>query len=185
MTPEEAIKMIFADDHFKDALTKQMSEDPRELTKFVALEMLVSLAIFNQNQNKPRELYLQLKPLIKKIFDISELYEKDELMAYAKENDLLIAENYQATTEEIQAAITKEYLVHYIKQNINLNDLIDPETMSNYITASFYDDTSANGKKRSVYRDITTDPLGKIIPNIDDKINININNNEEDLQHYQ
>lgn len=129
----EVVKMVFADPHYKDSLTKQMTEDPKELTKFVALDLLVSLVIYNQNCKRDKDLYVKLKPLIQSIFSINELYDKGDIEKYGKENDLFISENYTPTMKEIQDALTKEFLLEYIQTNIDIGELFDVETISKVI----------------------------------------------------
>jgi hypothetical protein len=156
LTPDETVKMVFADPFYKDALTAQMTNDPKELTKFVALDLLVSLVIYNQNGKRDKELYLKLKPLIQSIFSINELYDKEDLKKYGMENDLFISEEYEATIEEIQNALPKEFLLDYIRKKVTLTDLFDVDTLSLFIEQTYIKTNS---------QDITQTPCNNLMIN--------------------
>lgn len=154
MDPTEVIKLIFADPHYKDALTAQMTNDPKELTKFVALDLLVSLVIYNQNAKRDKELYLRLKPLINSIFTVEELYDKKQLIDYGRENDLFFDDEYVPTPEEIRAAIPKEYLQQYVRENMVMSDLFTPDTIERLIEDMYLEPTDGHDTSETKCGDV-------------------------------
>lgn len=157
MTADETVKMIFADPHYKDALTTQMSSDPKELTKFVALDLLVSLVIYNQNGKRDKELYMKLKPLIQSIFTIEELYDKKDLEKYGRDNDLFMSDEYEPTMEEIQNALPTEFLLRYVREKVNIGELFDAETIAKVINDHYFQPCGPNEI------DITQVPCGEVM----------------------